>query len=245
MPKYSLLTDGGDSYGDVQMYIRVYPNTSNEEGDVDSQFDTVPESLKNACEQLLTYGSIDYYRIYKFNVADSDHYPNTDNNNLFQSWLEDGSDNGYGEDLSAYSGTHLLVGDYKECSTSTANAAYVVGCGDNAFTTGVGAISPLSGCSTAKIKASAVQETLHNFINWESQDVRCLVDCGFTYDDYQYEHALGERNSNHKTTPLLTYHPSLNGIGDCSYNGADYGYTTSLTWCTKEAVKITGNYPYC
>lgn len=137
-----------------------------------------------------------------------------------------------------------MVRDAGECSVNTANAT-IVDCSDNSFTTGQAAITPSSGCTAAKIKASAIQENLHNFINWGDQDVRCYVSCGYSESQYNYEHALGEVKDFSDATPMLTYHPSLNGLGECSTGDVVSGHTTTLTCCTKNAVKTTADDPHC
>lgn len=245
-----LVSDGSYTYGEDKLFVRLYPYTSNEESAIDSKSDTIPSGLKDACSQLLNAGSIDYYEINKFEPCNGT-YPKdagVDNVGEFEWYLEnrDAYKNGCGENLRDYIGSHTLVWDKDECSTNTANASGDVQCGKQGFNAGVGAVTPTSGCTDNQIQASAVQESLHNFINWDDQDVRCEVDCSLTADEYNYEHALGEVNSDNYVTPMLTYHVSeVRNYGKCSYDGYNFGYTTNLTDCTKNAVYITGNDPDC
>lgn len=257
MATYTELASGGTfSSADHRMFIRLYPYSSSEASAVSSSNDTIPTGLEDACKQLLNHGAIDYYEIDKFEPCSegdgTKRYPvEADVSSMydFRQFLKDNDaySNGCNEDLTYYQGSHLMVWDKDECSTSTANASGYTGCGSTAFTTGLGAFTPTTGCSDAKIKASAIQEALHNFINWEDQDVRCKVDCNLTSKDTNYEHALGEVDSdNNVVTPLLTYHVSeVGNVGLCSENGRNYGHTTTLTPCTKDAVQITANDPNC
>lgn len=74
MATYTHLASRGDSAEERLMFVRLYPYSSNEESDVNSITDTIPDGLKDACEQLFTWNAIDYYNISKFEVCNNN-YP--------------------------------------------------------------------------------------------------------------------------------------------------------------------------
>lgn len=240
---YSEVDDkSGGSKGTTNMYVRLYPNTPNQDENVTG--DThVTRALEYAGEQLLDAESIDYYEVQRFHASDYD-YPDMKTSSRSDlsdivDWLKDGSNDGNdtGENLHDKPGAHLLVhgGD---CSLDTAGGeAFAEDCGEMAFDTGWA--SWTGTCDIWELRqSSAIQEALHQFIQYDDPGVMDLTH-GSSKGS---EHNLGRRvDATDNITPMLTYHggryENYEPQGDCKADDDEYSlYTQSLTWCTKKAV---------
>lgn len=244
---------GGYECSKKRMYVMLYPNTSYEEGFLESG-DDIPSAIHDAMQQLESYGSISYYSLDRFDTSNYN-YPDLnistweDIRDGFRSFLEDGSKNGTGTNLkNGYIGSHLLVHS-EGCSADDSIAAYEASdsCSDNssAFSRGVMSWTG-SECNldSGLRKNSAIQEPLHTFIRYEDiEGIHDLTnDNDGTIRRFE-EHRLGEV-SDFDVTPLLTYHADEDPRekGDCDGDGTSVdGHTQQLTWCTKEAVKLTAD----
>lgn len=89
-----------------------------------------------------------------------------------------------------------------------------------------------------KLIQGSIMETMHTFIRHDYDEVNDLI-----RDENEY-HDFGTITDNgNQVTPMATgytgpYSPST--YGNCGNNyWYESGYTQSLTWCTKEAVRIT------
>lgn len=222
--KYETVYSNGDSCQDnKRMYIMLYPNTSNEKGNTEAN-SVVTTTLRDAGEQLLNAGSINYYAIQRFRAEDSHHnYPDINSNdnigNEFLDYLKGGDaydDMKWCDDYTCDSikpivGAHTLVHDFG-CSTTYASAeGGAQNCGESAFSTGLMAWTPVPGSciSTGKGKNSVIQEPLHQFIRAEQRSVNNLM-CDDPNHRTEYdEHSLGNINSvSADATPMITYHES-------------------------------------
>lgn len=264
MGYYTTLYSGGDfQSGDRHMRIKLYPNDeyrfpSTEKGTAV----TVP--LRDACEELLNYGAIDWYIVERFKVKDQDYnYPevvrndgdNTSWQNEFQNYLQgtrsNDPNNGTGSDLTQLRGVHYLIHNWG-CKTGTVGGLWgTYDCNSNdsqgktedtAFATGY----PMwmsDACSNENlVRNSSIQEALHPFI------LRDLVaddrdgDGVPLFNDAD-EHSAGKVTTAGEATPMATYHATESdvvGEGECSPGGNfDDAYIQTLTRCTKEAVKRT------
>lgn len=216
----------------------------------------VTNGLVNALEELVSFGSIDYYEILRFKTGiynPPDNIDPTGNTDYeFKEYLKsennesDQNNNGTGENLYSQNGVHQLIHDNQnacdEDSEGYAPAgANAEGRTTSAFSQGLVAWSPVCNYNDGLTKNAAAQECLHEFINpshddqWTGQD-----------DD---QHSLGKVisfNTSDIVTPLLTYHwddsKSEVGEGACpSTNDNRYAssHTQNPTECTKKAVKET------
>lgn len=245
--EYTEVSSGG-SVGDANAYVRLYPNTIDEDGNVISGT-YITDAISWAMDQLINYGAIDHYKVLKYSIEDHPYI--TDASNLsssFPDWLKDGtnsSGNSSGKDLlSSYKGVHLCVHDLG-CDTTGASAQYADDCSDpdhyDAFSAGVAAWSGVC-TNTGLRKNSAIQEPLHCFIRYKDSDVSSLFgDCSSGSDNND-EHTLGEIKNNN-ISPMITYHTGeCDGVGDCNGDGSSpVGYTQNLTGCTKEAIQRIAN----
>lgn len=234
----------------------MYPNTPNELSPT-ADDSLISNALIDAGGQLYNAQSITYYEIRHFLADDSAYnYPRIDTTDQdkigdkFLSWLKDGSANGTGSNLYSIKGCHLLVhGDVCNTETASADASdnRSDACGETAFS--VGRAAWTGTCSDWGLrKNSAIQESLHLFINDDLQDIRkmmCDGDGDGDTDSYD-SHTLGERRDLggvFYVTPMLTYHSGLhdnfNVCGSCKDGSQKDGYTQSLTTCTEDAVYYT------
>lgn len=238
MSKYDHLYSNGCP-GDKDMYIMLYPNTNNEDDNVQSNVE-ITNALHDALEDIYYDSQITYYEIKRFK-ADTYTHPGcrTDTrDNLssdFDSWLKDGNKNGTGDDLHNIRGAHVLVHD-GDCVQSLAGGEVNNNCGETAFSVGSKAWTPVC-LGNAKKKCSAIQETLHQFINEDDSDVQKLL--GSSSD----EHVLGKINDRAQATPMMTYHgdeSSKRQEGDCQgINQKPSGYKPQITRCTMEGIGRT------
>lgn len=268
--------DGSKNSSSRDFIVRLYPNTSSETGDVKSG-GVAAEALVNVANQLKNAGVIDYYHILRWRYEDHG-YPNissSDGNdpgvgNCFIPWMEDdenelntlgctGGNTENGESspyyLRDWKGVHLLVhsidcprytydGQLNDYAGANENIDYK---SSSAFNTAVCSHTTVS-CSDDLSRASAIQETLHQFIRYgesgSSTETAVYNLCDSTSDSFYDEHRLGQVESGY-VTPLLTYHAnesSQNGEGDCDATSSSiYGFKDQVTQCTIDALEVTVN----
>jgi hypothetical protein len=224
-----------------KMAIFVYANTSSEDG-VGDKGSVVTKPIKNACDELLNYGSTGKYVLYKYTKSD---FPGLTQSEIgsgaFRDWLDasDGNGNTTGENLLKYKGAHLLVHDYG-CTKNLAGGEYADDCSaPDAFQTGVPAWTSI-GCSPDLQDNSAIQECIHMFIRYKQDKVTDLTND--PNENTYREHRLGKVRIGYDATPMLTYHSDESDLvhhGDCRTNYSQSSYTQVLTECTKKAVKFT------
>lgn len=253
---YETVTEGGDECADNRRaYVRLYPNSSSVEQFVQDTSSTLVSALQTALDELLAYGAINYYKIYRFR-ADDYYYPcvstSGDIGDGFKGFLKGSAPlgcpnpNGTGDDLLSLIGAHTLVHN-GQCKTEQVSGGAGDNCGSStdgsAFSTGRMAWTSAT-CSnqSSKVKAGAVQEPLHQFIMWTHPDVKARLYDGDDNDglDHVDEHSLGRINGAYEVTPMLAYHELEFGPAEtCDGSASDFGdtYTASLSECTKRAVE--------
>lgn len=213
---FHTITSGGDlCAGKKDMYIVLYPNSTDvNDNYVKDSTSAINTALKDACDQLLNHGAIDYYEIQRFH-AERYNYPcidvydsDTSIINEFDEYLtstktEDQSDcvypefsdndtwNGTGDNLLSIIGCHTLVHD-AGCSVDLAayggTEPYDDPTCDNSETswsTGRTAWSSATCDDMSQAKASIIQEPLHTFIIAEHPDVKPML--GADNDDTSAE----------------------------------------------------------
>jgi hypothetical protein len=228
-----VLAYGGSAWSDgPHAFVFWYPNTSAEDDECKNE---MTDALEEALSDLLSYGAIDYWEIginYDHpNLADdslSEFRNSGDDGESFKGWLK-------GQGYWDYSGVHVGVsenfdhaggdsGGDTQCGTafSTARAGYV-------------GTEGLQGRYTN----FAVQEPVHQFINYSQIEGTYLADSG----NNQHEHDLGEITSNYYLTPMATlYWDTHAQHGYCAEQDSWWGdYTNTITRCTKEAVDRTAS----
>lgn len=234
MAYYETLKTGGPCDGKKRIYVHLYSNTSNEDGDVNNG-GIVPDSIIDALGQLVTAGSVDYYEVLRFKTESYGHPKidevNVDTETKFRNWLQDGSANNTNSDLYSIIGVHHLVESFS-CDTS-GNGAEAASCGGLALSAGVVSWSSVY-CADDIARNAAIQEPVHLMIDTSLAD-------DLTGPDGD-EHTLGKINFYNDATPMLTFHE-----GEAAHKGScqtsyDWGftYTQDLTSCTEQAVKDTG-----
>lgn len=163
----------------------------------------------------------------------------------FKDYLQ--NSNGTGMDWYSSRGCHLLVhGD--QCTDTLAGAE-----GDSCEYSGGGGFGrgvvswTGTGSSDGLVQNSAVQETLHQFIQFEYSGVKDMLgdgsDGGTSIDPIE-EHTLGkvwDGSTTNDISPMLTYHFSnQQKTGTCQSSLSFYdGYDHTITSCTIDAVDIT------
>lgn len=239
-----LYGDGGLDAPDRPMYIYLYPNTDSEYNNCMKGNDIV-DAVYDAQTQLFNGGSVDLYKLKRYESGYPELTTNDDLVTDFRSWLknEDGYSNGAGYNLYGAKGIHLLVHGFS-CSTSTAGGEFADNCDSpSAFKRGVIAYTGTCG-DTGLRKNSAIQEPVHGFIEFRYDQVYNMTtyDPSSDYPNTGKEHELGAIRD-YRISPMLTYHTNeYTNAGDCDGDGTGAtGYTTNLTGCTKSAVKKTGN----
>lgn len=221
MSYYDTVYTGGDSSEAQWMSVYLYPQS-----DVQSTCESggvVATALRDAGDDLVDFGAIDYYEVLRFRIEDynpPDGIDPTDGTEAeFKEYLDDDGespDNGTGEDLYTEVGVHQLIhSNQNACDENSEGyapaGANAEGTGDKqtAFTDGLVAWSPVCSSNDGLTRNAAIQECLHMFIGdawddtWTGQ-----------YDD---QHSLGEVvlfNSTGYVTPMLTYHWDDDDIGD-------------------------------
>lgn len=255
MPHYSKQYERGDECADNRRaYVRLYANTPNEDTYTYSG-SAVTTALENAMDQLYDWNAVSYYRIDRFDADESgqpyEHPCITEGSDIsaeFESFLTTGSENGTGDNLKQdYIGSHALVHGFG-CSVDTASGEPGDQCSTDgsAFRRGVMAWTGAT-CSgdLALASASAIQEVVHQFIKAYQSDVHDMLGDGDDDGDVDKfdEHTLGRIEGDGRVTPLLAYHADeFTSAGDCKdQSSTPSGYTETLTQCTKDAVKATGN----
>lgn len=246
MFRYTDIQVGGSSCdGPEDMYIMLYPNKSHLVDDVKPGSDIV-DSLLNFGDRCLNNNAVDYYEVKRVN-SDYLGYPDVDMDadigDQFESWLEGGNDQN--DDLYGWRGAHVLVhnqGDIKSKAGGEENDEKH----DIAFAKGNIAWTPRCAWNDPeKRKCSAIQETIHQFVNVELQGVKDMAQIDDEDTKLEYdEHVLG-KITNDKMTPFMTYHgdeETKRNQGHCDgTNAVPYGYLPEATPCTIEAVKITAD----
>jgi len=259
-----LYSTGSGTSTNLRVYL--YANRSSEY-DLVGPDGPIAGAVKNGLHRVYEHGGVDGYRVVRFDANKSsynffDHDSNGYENN-FDDYLKNEPDeyddfNGNGAtNLRNYRGVHLLVHGHSgtRCSIENAGAEGHDSGGSTAFNTSVAAWTPI-GCSSYKLeRASAIQETLHCYINYDLPGVYDLVNATTDSEksDHLREHALGKVKDRdaYNVTPLLAYHEYNDSsgesrhyrrVGECQGTGrTPYRFTTGLTDCTKEAVKLTAD----
>lgn len=265
-----LHTDDTTDWPTKPMVVYLYPWSSNQDSAVASD-GVATQAIKDVADQLLSYGAIDYYAIYRWEHESSDtNYPEwgdidnctySDIEDNFRSFLEnsdpgdtcgDVDNNGTGENHYNKSGVHQLIhGGSTGCNETGGDyapaGAGAESIGETAFNEGRVAWSPI--CSdTSLSEAAAAQETLHCFIHSKYDETN---DC----DDDPREHSLGTLHyypdfDYTVCTPMLAYHwddfnDDHNENPDCpcpvDRETDADDHTLDLTSCTKESVKNTAD----
>ena len=212
MPHDEVLAYGGTATSDgINAFVYWYPNSSAEDDECKNE---MTDALKGALSDLLSYGAIDYWEI----GINYDH-PNLADDSLseFRNSGDDGEsfkgwlkDQGYWD----YYGVHVGVSENFD---------------DTGGTEGL----------QGRYTNFAVQEPVHQFINYSEIEGTYLADSG----NNQHEHDLGEVTSNFYLTPMATlYWDTHAQHGYCAEEEDWWGdYTDTITWCTKEAVEWTAD----
>lgn len=225
---YVKMHTGGTTYPTAPMNVYLYPYANNSYLKSAVQSDgVVTNAIKNVADQLLNYGAIDYYAIYRWDYAHSEtEYPywgDIDNCTMdgiwqnFKSFVKNEGDtdycgtvskNGTGDNNYNHVGVHQLIhSGYTGCDETAGDYAPAgAGAerhGETAFNEGRVAWSPV--CSnTSLTEAAAAQETLHMFMHPTYDGTS---DC----DSDPRQHSLGTLNYYRDfdydvCTPMLTYH---------------------------------------
>lgn len=257
MSYYDTVYSDGDSSKDQKMFMHLYPFSS--VTSACKSGGTVATALKDAGDQLLTFGHIDYYEVLRFKTGTYNPPDGIDPSSdfvedEFKDYLKstaDSSDpysnNGTQENLYSIIGSHQLIHDDQNPCDETGGGAEIapdgvaaepVGDYESTFTQGLAAWSPVCSSNDSLTKNAAIQECLHTFIapayddQWTGSD-----------DD---QHSLGMTEAvdlEDLVTPMLTYHwdesKSTVGEGSCPSTFDDRtatGHQTSLTECTRKAL---------
>lgn len=233
----------GSSYGVPALDVYVYPNELRDEYITDNEI--IP-AITDMLDQLYGFDAISSYRIYRHTEQSDVNYieAEEDGGTYYDNFRDYVNRNNYDDLL----GIHLGV----TSSTRYANAEYV-GKGDSAFVSATRAFVGVRGdyaITTENIQRyqnAAIQESLHNSIVSEYQDLAYLAE--------NDEHQLGMIRSDGKSTPMLVFYEEAgaNPIGRSpeaqkGYCQSDttwsHEHTRGMTFCSKEAVKITGDNDY-
>ena len=237
---YEVLTSGGDTYYADQIYrVFLYPDDGIADDFVDDG--AIQRGAKQLCEQLLNYGTIDAYSIYRW--TGGYFYDCPDGPYDARSTMRDKIQY---HDL-YYTGSHMLA-----CSRFTNGAAETAHQdGDTAFSREkAGAIGTDGAGGTdledaVQTKNLTIHECTHTIIREDIYRVQELVNETGAGDELdEVVHALGQVNDANcsifygTSTPfIIGYEPSLAGEGDCTNAGQDNcAYTTEMTSCTKWAI---------
>lgn len=244
---YELLAEGGADSSPREvperpMLVRLYPNTLRQRGACERD-GIATEAIVDAGEQLLAYGSIDYFAVYRYRLewhslaSPAAHLDWDDVIGSFTEFLQEES--GAGENLYEYRGVHQLVhGEATGCDEDAGgyapNGAGAEFSKTTAFGGGAVAWSPV--CSTDSLtKNATIQEAVHCLLHYDTYS-ESLTGNG---DD---EHTLG-RVRDRQTSPMLTYHwdDAIDKFGGLCPSTSDWasGHSQRLTPCTKEAVAQT------
>jgi len=242
---YSQLTQ---SSGPV-LPVYVYAN-SEEVLDYTKQNGTNDHIMDAWVDTMKTFqvgGNIGFVALSRFKHEENDHnYPEVTGSNYndydgaFDEWMKDENKNGWG-DLTQFQGAHLFIHG-NGCTVEHASASSG---GDdaanNAFNRSIQAWTGV-GCGDDMNEfevASAIQEPLHTFINYNNSTVQDELN-NPDEDGNLPEHGLGEIN-NGAITPLLTYHADEGyaDMGNCDETGSTNSWTAELTECTLTAVNAT------
>lgn len=246
---------GSYSTGDTAMRIHIYADTSQQVSDTKSG-GIVGSTLADLVDTIYDFtpsygaGSIDYIEVKRYEPQSSSDYPDVSSNNIdgdFKSWLQSGNESSEG-DLTDRAGCHLLVHGYDmwEDNLSRVNADGDPSCPDSAFTTSMKAwMGTNSNDSDGLIKNAAIQEPLHTFINYEDPDVQDLINSSSQIDEHRLGKVVDQSGSGYgPVTPMLTFHQWESDQvhkGDCSGSDDPSGYTSDVTFCTKDAVYYTAD----
>lgn len=249
MSYYETVSTGGDSCDPQWMTVHLYPydsvrSTCEPSGKVVS-------ALETALDDLISYGSADYYEILRFKTEyynSPDHVNGQDGEteSNFRDYLQNG--NGTGEDLYTRVGVHQLFHTGQNACDEDSGGyapagANAEGTSSSAFVEPLMAWSPVCNYDDGLTKNAAVQECLHEFIKYNKDDPYTGSN-----DD---QHSLGKVtyfNYTGYVTPLLTYHwdddKSQVGEGNCPSDTEDrYAseHFQTPTDCTKKAIRDTAD----
>lgn len=266
-PFVKLHGDRTSDFPSDPMVVYLYPWSSSQDSAVASD-GLATQAIKDVAEQLLNYGAIDYYAIYRWeHESSSTNYPQwgdidncsyDDIEDNFRSFVQNNGDpggtcgnvpyNGTGENHYSMSGVHQLIhGGYTGCNETEGYAPAGAGAehwGQTAFNEGRVAWSPV--CSGANLtRAAAVQESLHMFMHPDYDETNSC-------DSNPRQHSVGTLNYYRDfdytvCTPMLAYH--WDDFDD--YNEDLYcpcpvdrkttpdDHGTDITRCAKESVKNT------
>lgn len=258
---YTLEEYNGVATDEPQLEVYLYPDTSTE---IDYCKDSglVGDAIINAAEQYYDGNNgniIDSYRIHRFR-ADSYSYPSLNWWNIdsvgeakseIRDFLEDGSQNGTGNDLSSYRGVHHLI----HTNSSDQNPSYNNGCygyspgqssldweigaeasPGNAFDEDVVCWSPV--CNNNDItRNAAIHEMSH-----------CLMEMpdGYptpgAYDEHEYGtiYQCAPGMTCGAVSPMATYHwdePGITGPPCEGWVDLAHEHSQSLSSCTMNQVE--------
>lgn len=221
---------GGDTSSSRALHIWQYPNTSNAEDECEN---AVLTALKDMCEQLLNYWSIDGYTI----NMDYDHpYANTSDLDTAHSTFEN-----YLDGRNPPVGVHLLV--TTELSDGEADAGN--GTGNTSFSTWRTAVMGTKDMPMEWWQNGMIQESLHPTIDSSLKNVYEMGTHGANSTNENTEHDFGKVFDNgaaQPISPLVTgYLAEHADHGDCGRYYERTGFTRTMTHCTKDAVSYTAN----
>lgn len=229
----TVLSSGGDPLqSGPKAFTVFYPNSSAEDDECKNEMES---ALRNALSDLLSHGAIVYWEIginYDHpDLADGslDEFRNPGSDGTsFKEWLKN---QGYWGNR----GVHIGVSD--DFDDAGADSGADSQCG-TAFSTSRAAYVGTGG-TQGRYTNFAVQEPVHQFINYSVIDGTYLVDSG----SHMHEHDLGEITSNFYLTPMATlYWDTHAQHGHCTTETSWYGdYTNTITQCTKDAVDRTAS----
>ncbi|SFR85814.1 hypothetical protein SAMN05216559_0139 [Halomicrobium zhouii] len=210
MACYETLYEGGDySEASDPMYIRLYPNQYSDDGAIDP----ISTRMDTACQQLLSYGSVNYY-----SILECDWHPYASGSGKlellrdFESYLDSNECNGIA--LNNLRGCHLLV-------TDKASEGYCRH--DNAFNTSTSAIVGTDYKAKEFFSNLAIHEAFHAFMVVSDSD----------------EHRKGAVTRDGEVTPMATsYEYEYGPEGECTnQNLFQQLYEVRPTTCTGDGIK--------
>lgn len=246
------------------MTVHLYPFPFSDVYDACGQDGDVAGSIRDAGEELLNFGAIDYYEVLRFKINDyraPDQIDPTASSveSDFKTYLKGKSVcdtcscpggepeyyNGTCDNLLSLSGVHQMVHDDQTACDETGGdyapagvSAEGTGPSESAFGTGLVAWSPVCSSNDSLTWNASIQECLHLFIAHEDDNTWTGGD-----DD---QHSLGKVNITSTSvdplvTPMLTYHWDDDiSEGDCPSDTDTPGdHQKALTECTKKAVRET------
>lgn len=225
MVSYELQAGSGSDYAEDQMYIYQYPNTWEEDQEVQN---AMLDALKNYCEQLYNASAIDSYRIYwtdthpDIYATDKDEFLND-----WENWLES---------RDPPIGAHLNV------NNSIWNGKANLGDhGWTAFNSHWRACVMGVEAAEEYWQQGGIQETMHNYLDYTKFPSTFSND----HDSGHEHHDLGKLwcSGYNEASPMCTgYEGTHANHGKCDDSCShDDVYHQDLTYCAKEAINETAN----